>query len=224
MKSVVSSLLPKETPLEFIIEHGEILEEVGKVMEELTLSYFAHEDITEKVKFISSKESDADTIKFKFRKMLDKNVKVPFPKQTLLYAMHLQDDIIDRMEDIAKRMAMNYLDFNIEDHVQQDFIQLVREVQSIITYLEEAIRELKRVLASTFSKRERKKEEKEIVRVENVESEIDKLTLKLGKWAYSRKHDANALDLMFFNDLVLIFAEIGDKAENLAEMIRSFTR
>jgi predicted phosphate transport protein (TIGR00153 family) len=224
MKSVVSSLLPKETPLEFIIEHGEILEEVSKGMEALTLAYFAHEDITEKVKFISSKESDADAIKFKFRKMLDKNVKVPFPKQTLLYAMHLQDDIIDRMEDIAKRMAMNYLDFMLEEHVKQDFIQLVREVQTIVAYLEEAIRELKRVLASTFSKRERKKEEKGIIRVEHVESEIDTLTLKLGKWAYSRKHDVNALDLIFFNDLVLIFAEIGDKAENLAEMIRSFTR
>ena len=224
MKSVVSSLLPKETPLEFIIEHGEILEEVSKVMEALTLSYFAHEDITENVKFISARESDADAIKFKFRKMLDKNVKVPFPKQTLLYAMHLQDDIIDRMEDIAKRMAMNYLDFTLEEQVQQDFIQLVREVQSIVTYLEQAIRELKRVLASTFSKRERKKEEKEIIRVEHVESEIDKLTLKLGKWAYSRKNDVNALDLIFFNDLVLIFAEIGDKAEHLAEMIRSFTR
>lgn len=138
--------------------------------------------------------------------------------------MHLQDDIIDRMEDIAKRMTMNYVDFTLEDDVQQDFIQLVREVQTIITYLEQAIRELKRVIASTFSKRERKKEEKEIIRVENVESQIDKLTVKLGKWAYSRKHDYNALDLMFFNDLVLIFAEIGDKAENLAEMIRSFTR
>jgi hypothetical protein len=32
------------------------------------------------------------------------------------------------------------------------------------------------------------------------------------------------LDLSFFNDLVLIFAEIGDQAENLAEMMRSFTR
>lgn len=224
MKSVVTSLLPKETPLEFMIEHGEILEDVSTLMEELARSYFERKDITENVKFIAAKESEADAIKFKFRKMLDKNVKVPFPKQTLLYAIHLQDDIIDMMEDIAKRMAMNYLDFPLEDEVQKDFMQLVREVQNIVKYLEQAIRDLKQVFASSFAKRERKKEEKEILRVESVESHIDTLTLKLGKWAYSKKNTYNALDLIFFNDLSLIFAEIGDKAENLAELIRSFTR
>jgi len=119
---------------------------------------------------------------------------------------------------------MNYLDFPLEDEVQKDFMQLVREVQSIIKYLEQAIRELKQVFASSFAKRERKKEEKEIISVESMESRIDTLTLKLGKWAYSKKNDYNTLDLIFFNDLTLIFAEIGDKAENLAEMIRSFTR
>ncbi|GAK59458.1 hypothetical protein U27_06443 [Candidatus Vecturithrix granuli] len=224
MKSVVTSLLPKETPLELMIAHGEILDEVSEVLEELTRSYFEHKDIAENVRFIAAKECDADAMKFKFRKMLDKNIKVPFPKQTFLYALHLQDDIIDMMEDIAKRMAMNYLDFPLEDEVQKDFMQLVREVQSIIKYLEQAIRELKQVFASSFAKRERKKEEKEIIRVENVESCIDTLTLKLGKWAYSKKNEYNALDLIFFNDLTLIFAKIGDKAENLAEMIRSFTR
>ena len=71
---------------------------------------------------------------------------------------------------------------------------------------------------------ERKKEEKDIVTIEGLESEIDKLTLKLGKWSYSKKNEANPLDLIFFNDLVVIFAEIGDKTENLAELMRSFTR
>ena len=102
--------------------------------------------------------------------------------------------------------------------------RLVREVKKILEYLEHGIHELKRVMASSFAKRERKKEEKDIVKVEDVESQIDKLTLKLGKWAFSKKNEFNPLDLIFFNDLVLIFAEIGDQAENLAEMMRSFTR
>ena len=130
------------------------------------------------VHFISSKESDADEIKFKMRKMLDKRVKVPFPKTNLTYAMHLQDDIIDMMEDIAKRMSMNYIDFSLDDDVQQDFLQLVREVKMIIQYLEHGINELNRVMASSFAKRERKKEEKDIVKVEDIESRIDKLTLE----------------------------------------------
>ncbi len=224
MKSVVTSLLPKETPLDLMIEHGEILKEASEVLEELTCAYFERKDITENVEFITAKESEADVIKLKFRKMLDKNIKVPFPKQTFLYAIHLQDDIIDMMEDIAKRMAMNYLDFTLEGEVREDFMQLVREVQSIVKYLEQAIRELKQVFASSFAKRERKKEEKEIARVANVERCIDTLTLKLGKWTYSKKNEYNALDLIFFNELALIFAKIGDKGESLAKMIRGFTR
>jgi uncharacterized protein Yka (UPF0111/DUF47 family) len=62
------------------------------------------------------------------------------------------------------------------------------------------------------------------VKVEDIESRIDKLTLQLGKWTFSRKNEFNPLDIIFFNDLVLIFAKIGDQAENLAEMLRSFTR
>ena len=224
MKSVVSELLPKDTPIDLIIEHGKILEEVSNVMEDLTSAYFARGDISELVEFVSHKESEADDIKFKMRKMLDKHIKVPFPRTTLIQAMHVQDDIIDMMEDIAKRMSMNYIDFELSDEVKQDFVQLVREVKKIIQYLEHGIHELKRVMASSFAKRERKKEEKDIVKVEEIESQIDQLTLKLGKWAFSKKNEYNPLDLIFFNDLVLIFAEIGDQAENLAEMMRSFTR
>lgn len=224
MKFVVSELLPKDTPIQLIIEHGEILVEVSNVMEELVATYFEHKDISALVTFISDKESDADEIKFKLRKMLDKHIKVPFPKPTLLQAIHLQDDIIDMIEDIAKRMSMNYLEFELNKNVRRDFIHLVREVKKILDYLEEAIVELKNVLASAFSKRERRKEEKEIVRIEELESQIDELTLKIGKWTYSKKNKYNSLDLIFFNDLVIIFSKIGDKAENLAELLRSFTR
>lgn len=223
MTSVVSNLLPKETPLELLIEHVEILKEVSNVMEELAITYFKQKNISKLVKFIAEKESDADAIKFKLRKMLDQHMKVPFSKMALIQAIHLQDDIIDMMEDIAKRMSMNFLDFTLDSKIQEDFIHLVEEVKSIVGYLEDAILELKMVMASTFSRRERKKEEKDIVKIEEIESKIDKLTLKIGKWTYSKKNDLNPMDLIFFNDLVQIFSRIADKAENLAEMMRSFT-
>lgn len=224
MKSVVSDLLPQNTPLQLMIEHGDILEELSSILEDLVIEYFEHRDIADLVSFISHKESAADTIKFNLRKILDNpRIKVPFPKPTLLYAMHVQDDIIDMIEDIAKRMSMNYVDFVLEPEVQQHFISLVRETRKIIDYLEEAIRELKYVMASSFSKRERKKEEKEIIKIEELESQIDRLTQKLGKWAFSKKHEFNPLDIIFFNELVIIFSQIADKAENLAELLRSFT-
>ena len=224
MKSVVSELLQKDTPVELIIKHGAILGEVSNVMEKLVETYFDHKDTSKLVEFISDKETEADEIKFKLRNMLDKHVKIPFPKPALLQALHVQDDIIDMMEDIAKRMSINYIDFDLGKNVRRDFVHLVGEVKKILEYLQDAICELKVVMASSFSKRERKKEEKEIIKIEELETEIDQLTLKLGKWAYSKKDKFNPVDIIFFNDLVLIFAEIGDKAENLAEMLRSFTR
>ncbi len=44
MKSVVTSLLPKETPLDLMIEHGEILKEASEVLEELTCAYFERKE------------------------------------------------------------------------------------------------------------------------------------------------------------------------------------
>ncbi len=224
MKSVISSLLPKEdAPIQLIIDHGTILVEISDVMEELITAYFDQKDISNLVTFISEKESEADTIKFKLRTLLDKHVKVPFPKTALLQAIHVQDDIIDMMEDLAKKMAMNYIEFKLSKSVRRDFIHLVQEVRKILGCLEDAINELKYVMASAFSKREQQKEEKGIVKIEELESQIDELTLKLGKWTYSKKNKYNTLDLIFFNDLVQIFSKIADKAENLAELLRSFT-
>ena len=47
MKSVVSDLLPKDTPIGLIIEHGKILKEVSNVMEDLTTAYFERQDVSE---------------------------------------------------------------------------------------------------------------------------------------------------------------------------------
>jgi predicted phosphate transport protein (TIGR00153 family) len=224
MKSIVSRLLPKDTPIQLMIDHVKVIADVSKVMEELVTKYLDHKDISELVTFIAEKENDADDIKMNLRKLLERNVKVPFSKRELIYAMHLQDDIIDMMKDIAKKMSLNELDFDLDKKVREDFLQLVQEAMKAIEHLGDEISQLKKVMASAFAKRFRKKEEREIDKIEALEHKVDKLTLKLGKWSYSQKNVLNPVDLIFFNELVMIFADISDVAENLAQMIRSFTR
>ena len=224
MRSIVSKLLAKDTPIQLLIDHAKVIEDVSKVMEELVAKYLDRKNITELVTFIADKENEADDVKMELRKLLEKNVKVPFSKQELLYAMHLQDDIIDMMKDIAKKMSLNALDFELDKKVRNDFLELVQEAMKAIGHLEDEISQLKLVMASAFAKRLQKKEAKEVDKIEAVEHRVDKLSLKIGKWAYSRKKELNPIDLIFFNELVMLFADISDVAENLAQLIRTFTR
>jgi len=223
VKTIFSHLFPGNTPINLIIEHSKILEELSKELEPLVRDYFDGKDITERVKYISRRESDADDIKFQMKNLLTKSMKVPFSKKDLIYCMHLQDSIVDMIEDVAKRLMINQIDEVIENEIKEEFLNLVSTVKLLIDYLEDAMRELENVVDSSFSEFEKEREEKEVLKVEELESQVDKLTLNLGKWAYSKKNEYNPMDLMFFNNLVLLFSKIADYSENLAEIIRSFT-
>jgi predicted phosphate transport protein (TIGR00153 family) len=224
VRSFFTNFFPKETPIKLLIEHAKILEDVSKVMPELVIKYLDWQDISELVTFIVNKENEADDIKMKLRNLLTQNVKVPFSKSALIYAMHLQDDVIDLMKDVARKMSLNSLDFMLEKKAYEDFLELVQEAMKAVEHLENEISALDVILVSAFSKRARKKGEKDIIKIEALEHKIDKIALKLGRWSYSMKNKLNPIDLIFFNELVQLFSEISDVAENLAQMIRTFTR
>jgi predicted phosphate transport protein (TIGR00153 family) len=224
VRSFFTNFFPKETPIKLLIEHAKILEDVSKVMPDLVIKYLDWQDISELVTFIVNKENEADDIKMKLRNLLTQNVKVPFSKSELIYAMHLQDDVIDLMKDVARKMSLNSLDFILEKKAREDFLELVQEAMKAVEHLEDEISALDVILVSAFSKRARKKGEKDITKIEALEHKIDKIALKLGRWSYSMKNKLNPIDLLFFNELVQLFSEIADVAENLAQMIRSFTR
>lgn len=221
--SFVSELFPKHTPMELLIEHAEILSEVTKDVKPLVEKYFNNEDIGELVDRISDKESKADKIKFKLRKMFHKKIKTPYAAKDLLEYLHKQDFLIDSIEDISKKLSLNKID-GLDEEVETLFLELVDAIIKAMGYLEEMTENTKKAINTSFAKKVLNAEESDSVRIEDLEGEVDKLSLKIGKWIYSHKNELNPIDLIFFRELVLLFVEIADEAENTAELLNALIK
>ncbi len=219
--SILRKLLPDETPLTLIKQHIELIDKSVNLLPVLIKDYFADKDIAETVHQISEMESQADEIKFQLRDLITQNVKIPFGRSDLKDYIHTQDNIIDGVEDVAKKLSLNRME-GIDEQAQEALMELVDLNIRGIGYLKQAVEDLRKVVGSYFDSRASEQEAKDIVKVVRVEGDIDKLTLKLGQWIYSKKHEVNPIDLMFFRELVRILGKMADSTENAAEKLRNF--
>lgn len=220
-KSLVSDLFPQDAPLKLLIQHADILDELGKKLLPLTEKYLHGEDITEMVEYICARESEADEIKFKLRNSLKKSVKLPFTIKSVLDYLHNQDELIDAIEDIAVKMSLNRIE-GLDESVQQLFIEMVRQVERSMDLLQDMVRDLRRIIDTSFAEKVISEEERDYKEIDLIEDTVDELSLQLGKWIYSKKKELNPIDLMFFREMVLLFGEMTNTAENSAEILRAF--
>ncbi len=216
-------MFPKETPIQLLIEHAAVLEEISRLIKPLMEAYFNNEDIHERMKFISKRESDADEIKFQIRRMLSQSVRTPFAVKDILDYLHLQDSLIDRFEDVAKKLSLNKVE-GLDDYIKDKVMELVDQVVQSIDYLEDMIREVRKVISYSFASKLLKKEANNYVKIEDIENRVDDLSIEIGKWIYSKKKEMNPLDLIFFRETVLILVHITDRAENTAELLKAFLK
>ncbi len=216
-------MFPKKAPIDLLLKHTEILEDLSKEIIPLIDDYINEKDISEKVKEISRKESQADDLKFELRKILSKNIKTPFAVRDLLTYLSKQEKLIDYIEDIAKKLSLNHID-GLDDEIIKDFKILVNEVVRAINSLLVMINEIHRIMDSSFAEKYIKKEKKDLIKIEDIEGRVDRISLKIGKWIYSKKNELNPIDLVFFRELVLIFVKISDITENTAEQLQSILK
>ncbi len=219
--SFFKNMFVKETPLKLLIEHAKILEEVSNTSFDLVNDYFEGKDISDKIQFISDKESEADKLKFDIRKLVGKNYKMPYSAGDFLQYLNNQEKLIDLFEDVAKKLSLNRISFK-DDKVIEKFMELVEQSKRAVDFLKEMIIEVRKVLDTSFAKRYIKEEKKDRIEVETIEAIADDISLELGRWIYAHKNSENPIDLMFFRELILLFVRITDIAENTAEVLYAF--
>ncbi len=222
-KSFLSDMFPQDTPLKLLIQHADILDELGKKLLPLTESYFKGEDISDMVAYICKREHEADEIKFKLRNVLKSSVKVPFAIKGMLDYLHYQDDLIDAIEDIGLKMSMNRVE-GLDDDIKAKFIEMVKQVDRSVDLLQDMVRDLKKIIDSSFAETVMQREERDYEEIDKIENVVDELSLEIGKWMYANKKKLNAIDLIFFREMVEILGNMTDKAENTAEILRAFLK
>ena len=223
IRSLFKMLFPKETPLSLLIEHAEILEVMLQKNRILIEKYLNNEDIEDLVVEISKLESKADDLKCEIREMLSKNIKTPFAIKDMLDYLNYQEKLIDYFEDIAKKLSLNRIE-GLDDEAKSLFLELLSEVELSVKSFIDMIKEVKKMVDYSFTDKLIQIEEEEQKKVESVEGKVDRISLKLGKWIYSKKKELNPMDLIFFRELILLLVRITDVAENTSELINVFIK
>jgi hypothetical protein len=218
--SLFGKLLPNVDPIKKIVEHAKIIEEESKYLNELFTKYFSQESVKEIYDKIDKYEQEADKIKGELRIQLKKDYKYRFDRFDILNYIEKQDKIADYIQDIGKLLTLNI--FIPPKNIQEKIYKIIEVVQDTVDKFEDAVKKFEDYVDSDFSPEYRKIEDGDIETIVKRERKIDDMLFEIGKWYYSEeaKEKYNAIDLMFFREVVLKISKIADSMENVTDIIK----
>ncbi|MBM7558388.1 DUF47 domain-containing protein [Marinitoga litoralis] len=215
--SIWGKMFQRFNPIEEVINHARIVEEASDYLPELFERYLNGKDITELVDKIDKLEDDADDIKRNFRQYLKKGHLYRFERADLLDFIDMQDKIIDLIEDVAKKMTFNRIDFD-EEHKKMIY-SVVDEIENMLDHFKKTVKYINIVLESDFAKNTVKIEEDDIAEMKWFEKDVDNKLFEFGKWLYSQKENIHPIDFIFIRELVLLLSRIADVTQNVCDRI-----
>ncbi|WGS65142.1 DUF47 domain-containing protein [Marinitoga aeolica] len=204
-------------PIEEIIKHARVVEEASDYLPELFERYLNGKPIDDLVNKIDKLEDDADDIKRNFRQFLKKGYLYRFERSELLNFIDLQDKIIDLIEDVAKKMTFNRINFD-EEHKKMIY-SVVDEIEKMLDHFKKTVKYINVILDSDFSKNTISSEEEDINEMKWFEKDIDNKLFKFGKWLYSQKETLHPVDFLYIRELILLLARIADVAQNVCDRV-----
>lgn len=219
---IFQRLFPDKTPLNLIYEHVNCIYEVSLFLNDLIINYFNSNEISRYIEQISFYERKADNIKNELRQLIRKSLKISFAREDLLEFIHIQDNIMDSFEDFGKLLTLNRISFEIDDETMKILNDLTNEVVNSIKNYREMIETFITGYNYGFARPIIDIEQKIIDQLDVLEHKIDTLSLDLGKIAFSQKNNHNVIDIIHFNNLVILLSKIPNSISRLTDKILDF--
>lgn len=220
--SIFQRLFPQKTPLNLISEHMNCIFEVSLFLNELINNYFENKEISRFIEQISFYERKADNIKNELRQLIRKSLKISFTREDILEFIHIQDNIMDSLEDFGKLLSLNRISFQIDEQSLKLMNDLTNEVVKSIKNYKEMVETFISGYTYGFAKPIIEIEQKIIEQLDSMEHKIDTLSIDLGKLAFSKKGVFNPIDIIHFNNLVIILSKIPNSLSRLTDKILDF--
>ncbi len=185
-------------------------------------AYFENMEIARFVEQTSFYERKADSIKNELRQLIRKSLRISFEREDLLEFIHIQDNIMDSFEDFAKLLYLNKISFLVNKEIQKLFNDLLDQVVFSIKIYKSMIETFIDGYNYGFAKPLLDQEEKIIEQLESLEHKIDTLSLDIGKIIFSYKENYNPIDIVHFNNLVILLSKIPNSISRLTDKILDF--
>lgn len=219
---IFQKLFPEKNLLNYISQHFECVYQASIILEDLIINYFNNDEISRFIDQISFYERKADSIKNELRQTIRNSFKISFTREDILQFIHIQDNIMDSIEDFAKLLFLNRISFKIDKQIEnllKDLLDLV--INSIKNY-KQLIDNFITGYNLGFAKPIFELQQKNIEELDDLEHKIDAISLDLGKIAFSYKEKYNPVDIIHFNSLVILLSKIPNSISRLTDKILDF--
>ena len=220
MRPAIGSVMRK-SPFDGLIEHAAKVSECVDALDR-AMDAFGKGDMNEFVKLkkkVEGLENDADRIKANVRNHLPKSVWMPVDRGFFLMTLSEQDSILDYAED-----AVIWIDLRgkpLPAELREDFRRLQKNVNATVHEYEKAVNNLKHVLETSFSEKERTETKNYIHNVHKLEHDSDIIERNLTKKIFSMEGELGPVDIWHLTRLVSILGDVANHAENAADRIRA---
>ncbi len=167
---------------------------------------------------IAALEKEADDIKRKIRLSLPNSLFLAVPRTDFLELVTVQDKVANKAKDIAGLILGRKMNFPTELH-DPIKIYIKRSVETAEKALQ-AVNELDELLEIGFRGREVKVVSKMIEGINQLESEVDKLQIKIRKLLFDLEKSLPPVDVMFMYKIIEWIGDLSDRASRVGSYLQ----
>jgi len=211
----------RRSPFELLSEHAEMVVSSAAHLVKAFHRYLEGdgEEFLKVKKDVEDLESKADRIKGNIRNHLPKSILMPVDKTIFLMLLSEEDKIIDNIQDVIEWIYMR--NRPPDEGIQGDLKRLFNKVLETVSAYGKAIGNLKDLVESSFSEKEREETKKAIWEVHRLESECDAIEREITKKIFDMEEKLSPGEIVHYIKLVSLLGDVADRAENAADRLRA---
>ncbi|MGD8514043.1 MAG: TIGR00153 family protein [Granulosicoccaceae bacterium] len=168
-------------------------------------------------KKIAKLEGEADKLKRELRMHLPKSLFMPVSRRDLLEVLTMQDNVANRAKDIAGLITGRKIKF--PETVKEQLIDFVRRAIDAAKQAQTAINELDELVETGFGGREVKLVESMIKELDAIESDTDKIEVKVRAALFKLEKDLPPVQVMFLYRVIDWIGDLADLSQRVGSRL-----
>ena len=217
----VADTFRRKSPFGQLLEHMEKVRECIEILGDGLIKYYNgnYKGFSDLAKKVSEIEHEADMIKRNLRNHLPTSLFMPVDKGKFMWALREQDKILDHAENLVKMLDMRHT--KIPKELQEVFISHLKLVMKTVDAMQDAVRNIRDLIETSFVKREREQTKKYIYKVHELEWKADQKKYEMTQGIYNLEKKLDPMDVYHLLKIADWVDDIADHAENVADWIRA---
>jgi hypothetical protein len=164
-------------------------------------------------------EHEADVLKQTIRSELSSSIMLPVHASDLLSFLKPQDSISDVTQEVSYWFTLRK--FDASDEIRQGFLDLMQKTLETVEVYEKLVSTIGELLEASFSKRDVEETLSLVIKVEEMEHQVDVIEKELMKTVFQQEDIIGGVGVFHLARLVDGIGNIADKAEHAADRLRT---